>query len=355
MSSRLFVLVSVCLALGCGAEAGAEATDEESLGGGPGAIGVAQNHLTRGGRAWVPKGFSMIGALTAPATIPAQKHWGAPELRAAKSWGADALRLQVSQPALDPSDRLHEPHYVHRLEAMVALAKKHGFAVILSMQDQHLSGGDSEPQPTDATLRAWRTLAPVFAGDRSVVYELFNEPHNDDDAAGWAKWKDGAGTAVGHQRVLDLVRSLGAKNVVLADGAAWAQSLRGVPELSDPLGRVGYAVHPYFVDSIDHDPKAWDERFGDVSAHHPVVATEWNDTTWFQPGGCEPDAARRAPELVAYLGRHRIGVFGWAFDIPGTLVKDWTWEPTTLDGFTCGPHRPHDGAGALLKRAFSEK
>ncbi len=312
-------------------------------------IGVSGNRLTRNGQPWTPKGLSMIGALTKGSAVTAYQHWGTAELAAAASWGADALRFQVSQPSLDPQDAQYSAAYLTRVESMVSLAEAHGFALILSMQDQSLAGGNADPLPTASTVRAWQKLAPVFAADRNVIYELYNEPDNAADAAGWAAWKNGTATTVGHQHLVDVIRAAGAKNVLLADGARKAEILTGVPLLNDPLGRMGYASHPYYVDSINGHPTAWDDRFGNLSATVPVVVTEWNDTS---TGTCEADAPTRAPQLVTYLGQHHIGIFGWAFDLPGTLVKDWSWTPTTLTGFTCGT--TGGGVGALLKSTYSQ-
>ena len=40
---------------------------------------------------------------------------------------------------------------------------------------------------------------------------------------------------------------MGARNVLLADGAKKSETLAGVPMLSDPLKSIAYAVHPQLV------------------------------------------------------------------------------------------------------------
>lgn len=90
------------------------------------------------------------------------------------------------------------------------------------------------------------------------------------------------------------------------------------------------------------DPLAWDKRFGNLSAQVLVVATEWDATS---TGSCSVDWPVRAPQLIAYLGTHNIGVFGWAFDLPCTLVKDWTWARTSFVNWNCSA--PGGGAGDL--------
>lgn len=314
-------------------------------------ISVSGNQLTRNGQPWMPKGLSMIGALTKGSAVTAYAHWGIAELQAAKQFGADALRLQVSQPFLDPQSSQYSPAYLTRLKAMVDLAQSQGFALILSMQDQSLAGGNADALPTQATLRAWQALGPVYATNGDIIYELFNEPQNSPDSAGWAAWKNGSAGTVGHQELVTALRGLGAQNVILADGALHAEVLSGVPMLSDPAGKLGYAAHPYYLGSIKSDPAAWDKRFGNISNSVPVVVTEWD--AYSASPFCDAAAPTLVPQFFAYAKQHHIGIFGWSYDLPGTLVKDWSWSPSSLSNFTCG--NPEQGAGALLSASFQSR
>jgi len=183
---------------------------------------------------------------------PPAAHLDDAAMEAAISWGANTIRFQVSQPGLDFTDPLYSDSYLDRVAAAVALAHAHGLAVILSVQDQDgLGGGTRHPQPSDATIRDWQALASRFNADPDVMYEMFNEPQNRATPAGWSVWRDGGPPegnqgvpAVGHQNVLDAIRATGANNLVLADGAQYAQLLDGLPPLDDPLGQIAYAVHP---------------------------------------------------------------------------------------------------------------
>lgn len=311
-------------------------------------ISVSGNHLTRDGQSWAPRGLSMIGALTCGAARTAYSHWGQAEIDAAKGWGADSFRFQVSQPTLDPQDSHYDASYVQRLKEMVALSEQNGFAVILSMQDQSLACGDATPTPTAATTRAWAKLGPVFKDDAMVVYELYNEPQTGPDSAGWAKWLNGGSGAVGHQALVTQLRNLGAQNVILADGANHSEILTGVPLLNDPLHKLGYAFHPYYLTTLSQVPGSWDSRFGSLAATQPIVATEWNEST---TGSCHPDDAELTRQFLPYLEAHGIGIYGWGFDFPpAQLVEDWSWAPTSLTPWVCG--QGNNGAGQALKDHF---
>src|SRR4051794_11617959 len=186
----------------------AQADDPAPTGG----VRVAGGHLERDGVPWVPRGATFLAVLAPdgvshPLTNKAASWWGPDELAAARSWGMDVIRFQVSERGLDPQDTWHTAAYVDRVVSAVNLARSSGFDVVLSVQDQALGGGDRSPQPSTATARAWDVLAAYFGGDTGVLFELFNEPQNAADAAGWQVWRNGDGTdaKIGHQALITQV------------------------------------------------------------------------------------------------------------------------------------------------------
>jgi hypothetical protein len=317
-------------------------------------LGVSGNRLTLDGQPFVARGFNMVGLLT-PGSCPqpssvgltAQDALDEAQLREARDvWAATTVRFQVSQRALDPADPLH------------------GEAYVLSMQDQSIGCGTAHPLPTEATLRAWRTLAPRFADDPYVAYELFNEPDNQPTVEGWRQWREGGSApldnqgdpAVGHQRIVEEIRDLGARNVLVADGARKGAFLRGVPYLEDPLpaARLAYAVHPYFfhlnrTSTLAQDTASWERRYGEVARIVPVVATEWN----MKSNGCVPGAVERAPQFLDFLEQRGIGLLVHAFDVPGTVRRDLTGgSPTAIQTGSCRPALR--GVGELVQAYFRE-
>jgi hypothetical protein len=73
-----------------------------------------------------------------------------------------------------------------------------------------------------------------------------------------------------------------------------------------------------------------------------VLATEWN----YLADGCGTAKERLAPDLLAYLRDHGIGVLGHAFDALKTTVADWSWTPTSC-GSAVG------GSGRVLQSFFA--
>ena len=318
-------------------------------------VRVAGNRLLRDGAPFVPVGFTMV-ALVHP-TGSGSTSWAAGRLddtamEVAKAWGANTIRYQLSQRGLDPTDSLHSKTYVHRIVQGVKLARDHGFVVILSIQDQEPSGGNSHGQPTEATIRDWQVLTTLFNGDQNVLYEIFNEPQNKPTPDGWSVWRNGGpaernqGTpAVGHQRVLEEIRATGSTNVVIAEAGQFGQRLDGVPLLHDPLGQVAYGVHPYLTHSLRR-PEDWEPGFGFLARQYPVIATEWiaNSKVRF----CKPEWGTTSAQLMWFLQQRDIGVMGWALDVQDSLISDSRYTPTRLVGFQCGAEFEH-GAGELFQ------
>jgi endoglucanase len=294
---------------------------------------VSGNHLYFNGEAFLGQGFTLIGVVDpkwchyAPGEAAA-RHLKAKEMKAAKEWQANLIRYQVSQPGLSNPDLSVQQiaGYVSRIKSAVALARGKGFGVILSMQDEKPACGGSEPLPSTATVTAWSHLAPVFAGDPDVMFELYNEPQNGTTAKDWQQWKSGgcepiAFCSVGHQQLIDDIR-VWAPNVVLVDGAQQARSLASVPLLHDTAtGRgIVYAVHPYGVHSAAYE----EPRFGYLAPKVPVLVTEWNYK------GCQYDPR---PELN-WFRSIGVGLTGWAFDVPGSLITGWNYQPTSCSNST---------------------
>ncbi|AOP45004.1 hypothetical protein SL103_00940 [Streptomyces lydicus] len=291
----------------------------------------------------------------------AGRHFGAAELRAAQARHVDTIRFQVSEFALDPKDSKYTPDYLEEVQKAVHLARGLGFTVIVSLQSERHAGKNHRcPLPDAGAERAWSRLAPRFADDHGVMLQLYNEPiAKPVDSAAWRTWlsggpttgKHGRCTAVGMQRLVDNIRSQHAGNVIIVSGLNVKTTLANAPNVNDPADphdpQLVYAVHyPLLTGSLKAE---WDRDFGDLSASKPVMVTEWNASSGWQ---CNPDVPKNAQLLLDYLSAHHIGLIGFAFDHPHTIVKNWKYVPTTYDDFHCGRH--YDGGpGELLFRYYA--
>jgi hypothetical protein len=326
---------------------------------GTSAITVARNHLLRNGVPWVPRGVQIVGLVAPDAAlsgkyVAAHAHYGTAELQAAVADHADTVRFQVSEFGIDPDGPLYSPGYVDEVLNAVQAARNLGLAVIVSLQAEPPAGEPTRcPLPDAGAARAWAVLAPAFAQDPDVMFELYNEPGVSATPAGWLQWRAGgeiispngsACQAVGMQSLINQIRTQAPQNVIIVPGLGGEQSLAGRLALVDPAHRgdpqLAYGIH---YPSQSKGAATWDKAFGNASASVPVVVTEWdaNSTT-----GCIPQTPAATALLLDYLAAKRIGVVGFAFDLPGTIVADYSYAPTTYAGFACG--LPGGGPGQIL-------
>jgi hypothetical protein len=326
-------------------------------------ITVSHNQLLRNGLPWVPRGVQIVGIVAPDGAlsgkyVAAHQQFGYAELQAAVSDHADVVRFQVSQFGLDPEGPLYSPAYVDEVANAVQTARSLGLAVIVSLQAQPPAGEPSRcPLPDAGAARAWAVLAPMFAGDGDVMFELYNEPGVAATPAGWIQWRAGGEVifpggscqAVGMQALIAQIRTQAPANVIIVPGLKGEQSLGGRMRVVDPAHRsdpqLAYGVH---YPSLSRGVTYWDNTFGTTSAAVPVIVTEWdgNSTT-----NCVPDTPAVAQLLLDYLASKRIGIVGFAFDLPGTIVADPAFTPTSYAAFACGT--PGGGPGQLLFSSFA--
>jgi hypothetical protein len=200
----------------------------------------------------------------------------------------------------------------------------------------------------------WTELALMFRTDPGVMFELYNEPGLSANARDWQLWLNG-GTltqtngspcqAVGVQSLVDVIRGEGALNVIVLPGLSGELTLGGMPQVVDPADpanpQLAYGIHyPTLTGAISH----WNRQFGNLAALHPVIITEWDQNSTHD---CIANAPTASTLLLGYLMSKEIGLVGFAFDLPGTIIADYaSYTPTTFTAFACGV--PNGGPGELL-------
>jgi hypothetical protein len=312
-------------------------------------VAIAGTHFLRDGRPWVPRGVGLTGLVLVdslvdsgrgrPQLIASHNMFGLPLLHAIRDFGADAVRVAVSQPGLNPSDRLFDPHYADETVQKIELIRRAGFVVVVTMQWERGAGPSPRSGLTDdpGTLAAWRSLIAVLPlADHGIILEPLNEPNYryqqgaPPDAAMWAAWRPGM------QDLVTSMRGLGWTGVMLLDGVYGSSWIDGAPPIADTLrpSQLGWSVHVYFTKPfIFQSPQDWEPRFGakcDVAA---CMVTEFQDSL---ASGCTRRGNNRvlAEDFLRYLRRKGLGVFPWAFDYRNTVMvgnslTDMTRYPDT--------------------------
>lgn len=293
---------------------------------------VENGQLMRDHHPWTPHGIVQI-AFVAPPTaqkgvfLEAYQHYAPEAYRQMRSMGIDSVRMQVSQPGLDPQSGIYDVAFRDQVIGAVRAARAAGLVVLVSVQDEEQSGEQHgvAQLPNAATGRVWASLAPVFSNDAGVLYELLNEPNLPPNPRNWQLWADAMNATI------QIVRRAGAHNVVVADGLLFAERLAGAPDLRDPLGQVAYASHPYAHHEQDQHPAAWDTKFGSFAAHHAVIVTEWATVPNYY---CDLRTPEATEEFLRYLEQRKIGLMAYAWDFSGPKFGSMFYGfPPRLTGF----------------------
>jgi endoglucanase len=328
-----------------------------------GAVTVSGPQFLRDGQPWVPKGLVSVAFNAAPAIrqglfLTAYNDLTPTELTAMKTWGADTVRFMVAQPALDPQSSLYDSTFISDVQRGVTEARGAGLNVIVTVQDE--SGtGETTPMalPNVGTGRVWKLLAPIFANDPGIMFEIMNEPQPSPSTANWQAWASAMNAMVA------IIRGSGAKNVLIADGLGFAEYLTGAPALADPINQVAYADHPYPHSATDQTTTGWDTKFGNFAAstNAPVIITEWSDEN--EPNNvfayCDGNTPQAALNFLTYLQSKHIALIGLGYDLPnqpsvprdGRIMLDFDGTPSTLaNGASCDD--ADFGPGTVVQNYF---
>jgi hypothetical protein len=230
------------------------------------------------------------------------------------------------------------------VDQVVQQAGERGKYVLL---DLHWSDGDrwgldigQHAMPDENSLTFWKDCAARYKNNPSVLFDLYNEPFGDS----WSTWRDGgvvteqfqgkalAYHAVGMQTLLEAIRGVGARNLVVAGPLGYASRLDfGAEfELKDPGGR-GVVSANHFYPGWGNITD-WERRVAAFRTRHlPLIVSEF---------GAEPDngpvqeAAHRATGVLKSLRDHDLNWIAWSFHPAAgpCILANWDYTPTPYYG-----------------------
>lgn len=257
-------------------------------------------------------------------------------IEAMKSWHINAVRLPLNESCwlgingVDPS--LSGVPYRDAIRAYVNRLERAGLYVILELQwaapGEHQATGIIPMADAEHAPDFWRSVATEYRDDRSVLFDLYNEPHDID----WDCWEWGCDAhdnwfgwygAVGMRELVEVVRSTGARQPLLLGGLDWASDLRGwlahLPP--DPAHALVASNHNYDFNPCYRHCRA---VLAGIAKRHPVVTGELGE------GDC---AHRYIDPYMRWADRHGVSYLGWAWFIDAcnsgpSLIEDYSGTPT---------------------------
>ena len=316
----------------------------------PSGLHVVGNQLEDGsGHVIVPHGVDRMGteyACTKSATNAPTDFDGPVDqatVSAMTSWGTNIVRVPLNEDCWlgingFPANNRTAAQYQADIVSWVNLLNANGQMVIL---DLHWNNGGTnqstgqQPMPDlDHAPAFWTSVANTFKSNSSVIFDLYNEPHD----ISWSCWLNGStapqsgacssvGFAVaGMQTLVNTVRATGATNVLMLGGLAWSNDLSQwlTNKPSDPLNNLAASVHIYNFNACSNSG-CWDSQIAPVAAQVPVIAGEIGESD------C---ASGFINTLMSWFDQHGIGYLAWTWTATGNcggtpaLISDWTGTPT---------------------------
>jgi len=253
-----------------------------------------------------------------------------------RGWHPNTVRLPLTQ---DSVDALGLETYVTEVirPAVDLLRARDVYALVdfhlirpytQAATETYNEENDETLAPIDDVMRTfWSRVAPEFADDEHVIYELFNEPTQPamygDDAGAFQTWRDAA------QPWVDLVREEAPETPIVIGSPRWTSVTHMAPEYPFEGENLIYAAHIYPDNGA---PSEFDQWYGEPAADVPVVVTEFG---WDPAGGSVDQGTTSGwgqPFREWVEGYDNVGWVSWCFDD--------SWEPTFFDSPDSGANEP---------------
>lgn len=188
------------------------------------------------------------------------------------SWPMNVVRLPVQAKEWKKNDP--QKYMIQRIDPAVQICKKSGLYCIIDWHD--IAPWDS-PEAVNNLQEFWKSVAPRYAHEPNILYEIFNEPTTPKSKTqeNWLAWRSAA------QKWVDDIRKVAPETLLLIGSPHWSQ-MTGYAKDNPFKGKnLVYTAHVY----PNYKPRSWDGLFGDTAKTVPVFITEWGWTS--QPGGFE--------------------------------------------------------------------
>jgi hypothetical protein len=261
----------------------------------------------------------------------------ATSIAAIASWKTNAVRVPLNEDCWlginGVSPTFGGLAYRTAIKNYVTLLHQAGLIAVL---DLHWSAPGTRPADTqqvmadaDHAVAFWTSVATTFKADRSVVFDLFNEPHD----ITWSCWRDGCTTAegwkaVGMQTLVNTVRNAGATTqpLILA-GNHWSSDLSQWLTYKPVDKYKGLVAGFHVYDYTGCATRAcWDSTIAPVAAKVPVVTGEvgeWDCTGAF------------LDQYLPWADGAGVSYLGWSWlvnaeDCKTPLVSDYAGTPTAF-------------------------
>jgi hypothetical protein len=284
-----------------------------------------------------------------------------------KTWNVNAVRVPLNEDCWLGINGVPAAYsgasYQSAIAAWVNLLTQNGMVVIVDLHwtapGTTLAQSQAPMADADHSPTVWSQVAKTFAGNGSVIFDLFNEPYITD----WGCWVSGGAcaqsngvtyTVAGMAALLQAVRNAGADNVVILGGLSyssdmsqWVSSVNGIPGLAAPLNGISIANvaaswHAYDFNSEQSGcPSQYNGYSASLTCNSAqVTATNTSATTVLAGGfplviGETGISAYSASSAASFTAAQIADIDGWLDDLlswaeaEGQGYLAWSWNTDT--------------------------
>ena len=292
---------------------------------------VSGNHLVNG----AGKSVRLLGVNRSGLEYACVQGWGfsdgpvdAASIAAMKTWAINAVRVPLNEDCWLGINGVKAQYsgaaYRTFVKGFVARLNAAGLTAILDLHwnaagSQRATGQQQMPD-ADHSPAFWSSVARTFRGNRNVIFDLYNEPHD----VTWKCWRDGCGPWAGMQRLVNAVRAAGGRQPLMLGGLGWSNDLSGWLHWRprDPLHQLIASFHLYNFATCSTEA-CWNATVAPVAKVVPVVTGELG----------ENDCAHGFVDTY----------MPWA-DAAGVSYLGWTWDtwdcrsgPALISGYDGTP------------------
>jgi hypothetical protein len=271
---------------------------------------------------------------------------------AVDEWKSNIIRLPLRDDfwfGKGPGQKDGGAAYRELVDAAVNVAANRGAYILLDLHRFRA--------PTQEHMAFWNEVAAKYKNHPAVLFDLFNEPHG----ISWEVWRNGGLVAdkerpadedafsteqekaqaaqgfrsPGMQRLVDVVRETGARNIVVAGGLDWAYDLSGIAKgfaLEDKKGNgIMYATHIYPWKSN------WRDKVLVIADKYPILIGEVGcdiKKVSFIPAEQQENPYLWAPDMLGFIQKYRLHWTAFAFHPAATpvMITGWDYSPTPFWG-----------------------
>lgn len=304
-----------------------------------------------GGRPLLIHGVNLSGH-----EFPCVQGWGTfqgpvdlSQVRAMQSWRVNAVNLLLNESCWlgirGVSRRYSGEDYRQAVEHYVNLLTENGIVAILRLQ--WVTEGQPPMPDRRYAPRFWASVANRFKSNGLVMFDLYGEPHPDDNkntVEAWRCWRDGGRCrgvrrpAAGTQEMVNAIRSTGAINPLIISGVQWGGNLSRWLEYKpyDPQNALIAAAHIYDFQVCTNRP-CWNIMYGPVADKVPMIAGELGEHDSPPCGN-----GSFAKSAMKWLDANNVGYMAWTWnrwdDYCMSLIRDWHGTPTIPYGRAVRAH-----------------